>query len=128
MGRRRCRILIVEDNLDAAESLRDLLELCDCTVEAVYTGPTGLEAARQFRPEVVLCDLGLPGMDGYQVAAALRRDPEMAGARLIAISGYGQEEDQRRAHEAGFELHLIKPVDFAELQRVLGITPRRPHS
>jgi PAS domain S-box-containing protein len=120
------RILIVEDNLDAAESLRDLLELCDCTVEAVYTGPTGLEAARQFRPEVVLCDLGLPGMDGYQVAAALRRDPDMAGARLIAISGYGQEEDQRRAREAGFELHLIKPVDFAELRRVLGITPRRP--
>jgi signal transduction histidine kinase/ActR/RegA family two-component response regulator len=118
------RILIVEDNRDTAETLRDLLELSGCTVAVAYSGAEGVEAARQLRPEVVLCDLGLPGMDGYQVAAALRQDPDLAGARLIAISGYGQEEDQLRAREAGFDLHLTKPVEFAELRRLLEVAPK----
>jgi len=76
-------------------------------------------AARRFRPEVVLCDIGLPGCDGYEVARALRQDPATASARLIAISGYGQEEDERRSHEAGFERHLTKPVHPADLQHLL---------
>jgi CheY-like chemotaxis protein len=79
----------------------------------------GPAAARQLRPEVVLCDLGLPGMDGLQVAAALRADPATAGARLIAVSGYGQEDDVRRSLEAGFELHLTKPVDPTAWPRLL---------
>jgi signal transduction histidine kinase len=119
------RILVVEDNRDAAETLRDLLELSGCSVEVAYSGQTGVAAARRFQPEVVLCDLGLPGMDGYQVAAALRQDPILTNTRLIAISGYGQEEDQRRSREAGFDLHLTKPVDPTELWRLLELSPGR---
>jgi PAS domain S-box-containing protein len=119
------RVLIVEDNRAAADTLRELLKLSGCTVEVAYSGPAALTAAREFHPEVVLCDLGLPGMDGFQVAKALRQDPATASARLIAVTGYGQEEDRRRAREAGFELHLTKPIRFAELQRLLEITPER---
>jgi PAS domain S-box-containing protein len=115
----RRRVLVVEDNHDAAETLRELLELAGHCVKVAEDGSVGLEMAREFLPEVVLCDLGLPGMDGYAVAAELRRDPVTAAARLIAISGYGQEEDRRRSREAGFELHLTKPVDPVELERLL---------
>jgi CheY-like chemotaxis protein len=113
------RVLIVEDNRDAAESLRDLLELSGRTVRVAYSGHSGVEVAREFLPEVVLCDLGLPEMNGYEVASALRADPTTAPARLIALSGYGREEDQLRCRQAGFDLHLTKPVDFAELERLL---------
>ena len=121
------RVLIVEDNRDAADSLRELLESSGCTVAVAYSGPEGVTLAPRFRPEVVLCDLGLPGLDGYGVAAALRQDPATARAGLIAVSGYGQEEDQRRAREAGFDRHLIKPISFAELQRLLEVPPQRLH-
>jgi signal transduction histidine kinase/ActR/RegA family two-component response regulator len=117
------RILVVEDIRDAAESLRDLLELWGHVVEVAETGSTALAAARQFRPDVVLCDIGLPGMDGYAVAVALRQDPATASVRLLALSGYGQEEDQRRSRHAGFDCHLTKPVDFAKLEGLLGATP-----
>jgi PAS domain S-box-containing protein len=120
------RLLIIEDSRDAADTLRDLLEGFGCTVEVAYSGPDGVDAARRFRPEVVLCDLGLPGMNGFEVAATLRRERETANARLIALSGYGQEEDQRRSREAGFDLHLVKPVDFYELQRLLEVSSRPP--
>jgi PAS domain S-box-containing protein len=113
------RILIIEDNVDAAETLRDLLQLLGHQAAVTHTGPTGVEMARQLRPDIVLCDLGLPGMDGYAVAAALRRDRAAAAARLIAVSGYGQEEDIRRCVEAGFDAHLTKPVEFGTLQRIL---------
>jgi PAS domain S-box-containing protein len=114
------RILIVEDNQDAADSLGMMLELAGYTVEIAYTGLEGLEAAGRFHPEVALCDIGLPGgMDGYDLARALRRDPGTAGIHLIAISGYGQEEDQRQARAAGFDRHLTKPVDPALLLRTL---------
>jgi CheY-like chemotaxis protein len=113
------RVLVVEDNLDVAESLRDLLELFGCAVEVAYSGPAGVETARRFRPHVVLCDIGLPGMDGYQVAVLLRQDAETAPARLLAISGYGQEEDLLRSRAAGFDEHLTKPVDIAVLERVV---------
>jgi CheY-like chemotaxis protein len=83
-------------------------------------GRAGLERARRFRPDVVLCDIGLPGgLDGYAVARELRADPAFAGLRLIALTGYGQAEDQRQAHEAGFDLHLTKPVDPAKLLQLL---------
>jgi signal transduction histidine kinase len=113
------RILVVEDNRDAAETLRDLLELAGYTVSVAYSGPEAVAVARQFLPKVVLCDLGIPGMDGYQVAEALRQDPATAAARLIAVSGYGEEEDRRRSREAGFDRHLTKPVVFGELQSLL---------
>jgi CheY-like chemotaxis protein len=117
------RILIIEDNPDAAETLRDLLKLSGYEVAVALSGPAGIETARQFRPTVVLCDLGLPEMDGYAVATALRRDPVTASARLIALSGYAQEEDRRRAMAAGFDAHLGKPLDPAELQRWLACVP-----
>jgi CheY-like chemotaxis protein len=113
------RILIVEDNRDAAETLRVLLELSRHQVVVAYAGAAALEAARLFRPEVVLCDLGLPGMDGLAVARALHQDPAGAMARLIAMTGYGSEADQARSREAGFEQHLTKPVNPEELQRIL---------
>jgi CheY-like chemotaxis protein len=120
------RVLVIEDNQDAAETLRDLLELAGSTVETAYSGTAGIEVARRFRPEVVLCDIGLPGLDGYQVAAALRRDPATAGARLIAVTGYGAEEDRQRSRAAGFECHLVKPLDPHEVQRLLGTGSQQP--
>jgi CheY-like chemotaxis protein len=120
---RSCRILVVEDNPLAAETLRDLLELSGHTVDVAFSGPAGVEAARRVQPEVVLCDIGLPGMDGYAVAKAVRRDPATADARLIALSGYGQEEDRRRSAESGFEQHLVKPVNYADLERLLAAVP-----
>ena len=123
---RPLRILVVEDNRDAADSLRMLLELAGYSVEVAYTGRDGLEIARRFHPQVALCDIGLPGgMDGYDLARALREAEETAESHLIAISGYGQEEDQRQAREAGFDRHLTKPVEPAALMRLLEALPAR---
>jgi signal transduction histidine kinase len=120
------RVLIIDDNRDAVETMQILLELGGHVVDTAYTGREGIEAARQFPPEVVLCDIGLPdGMDGYDVARRLRKDPELLGTYLVAVSGYGQPDDQRRAKEAGFDLHMIKPVESNELQRVLAELPSR---
>jgi signal transduction histidine kinase len=117
---RPLRILIVEDNPDTATTMRLLLELMGYEVAVAATGPAGLEATLRTHPDVVLCDIGLPGgMDGYAVARSVRSHPETARTRLIAVTGYGRDEDRRRAREAGFDLHLTKPVDPAELQRRL---------
>lgn len=113
------KILVVEDNPDAAATMRDFLELSGHEVELASSGTDGVAAARHFHPEIVLCDLGLPGMDGYEVAKALKLDPGTSSARLIAVTGYGRDEDRRRSKEAGFELHLTKPVDPVELRRLL---------
>jgi signal transduction histidine kinase/methanogenic corrinoid protein MtbC1 len=118
------RILVIEDNRDAARTWQRLLRRWGHEVEVADSGPAGLEMARAWRPEVVLCDLRLPGMDGFAVAHALRADPTTATATLIAISGYGQDEDRQRCLEAGFDRLLTKPVHPDELQRTLGeLTP-----
>lgn len=114
------RILVVEDNADAAESLRRLLELCGYDVTVAATGHEGLQAARRISPHVVLLDIGLPDTDGFAVAAALRQDPHTSAARLIAVTGYGQEHERRRAAQAGIHLHLLKPVNPQTLLRELG--------
>jgi PAS domain S-box-containing protein len=115
------RVLLIEDNRDAAESLRLLLTLSGHEVAVAYTGQAGLERARKFRPDLVLCDIGLPGgLDGYAVVRALRADPELFGVTAVALSGYGQEEDLRKARQAGFDHHLTKPAAPEELQRLLG--------
>jgi two-component system CheB/CheR fusion protein len=113
------RILIVEDNRDAARTLGLLMRRYGHEVTLAHSGTSAVEAAKQWGPDVVLCDLGLPEMDGFEVASVLRQDPVLATKRLIAISGYGDDEDIRRSQAAGYDLHLIKPVDPAELQRLL---------
>jgi two-component system CheB/CheR fusion protein len=119
---RRC--LIIEDNEDAAESMGLLLQLEGHEVAIARDGAGGIAMARLLRPEIVLCDIGLPnGLDGYGVARAFREDPEIKTACLIALTGYGQEEDQRRAHEAGFDFHMTKPADLEVLRRLITECP-----
>jgi CheY-like chemotaxis protein len=119
---RRLRVLVVEDNRDAADSLRDLLDAHGHDVEVAYSGPDGVAAAERHRPEVIICDIGLPGMDGYAVANEVRCNPATARARLIALTGYGRDDDRRRAREAGFDDHLTKPADPARLVSLLSKT------
>jgi PAS domain S-box-containing protein len=114
------RVLVVEDSADARQSLRLLLELAGHEVEACADGPSGLARLRAFKPDVALIDLGLPGMDGYAVAREARGRPETRAIRLVAVTGYGQAEDRRRALAAGFDLHVTKPVDASMLDEVLG--------
>jgi len=120
---RRC--LVIEDHEDAAESMALLLRLAGHEAEVALDAGAGLEKARQFLPEVVLCDIGLPGaMDGYGLARAFRADPGLPPAFLIALTGYGQEEDRRRALEAGFDAHLTKPADLDTLLGLLASLAR----
>ncbi len=113
------RILIVDDNEDAADSLGMVLGLDGHEVIAAYSGDQALELAQSFKPEVVLLDIGLPGIDGYEVARRLRAAAGSAALRLVAVTGYGQDADKARAAEAGFAHHLVKPLEFAALQRIL---------
>jgi len=116
---RSLRILAVDDNLDLLKSMARLLRFFGHEVRTAADGPSALAEARELQPEVILLDIGLPGMDGYQVAEEIKRDPSLRSSRLIAISGYGQAEDRRRTSQAGFDLHLVKPVDFSELIQTL---------
>ncbi|MGI5861134.1 MAG: PAS domain S-box protein [Myxococcales bacterium] len=118
-GRPRRRVLIVEDNRDAARTLGDALELLGHEVAVAYDGQEGVRKARGLRPEVVLCDIGLPGLDGYGVARAVREDGELAGVFLVALTGYARPEDLRHAAEAGFQRHLAKPPDIDAISRIL---------
>lgn len=113
------RLLVVDDNRDSAESMALLLEMQGYEVQIAFTGQGALELACTFSPEVVLLDIGLPGMDGYEVARELRAGQEDRPLLLVALTGYGQDEDRRLSREAGFDHHLVKPVDFQELARVL---------
>ena len=118
-ARRSLRVLVVDDNVDAAESLATLLRLEGHRVRTAYDGPAALRAAREECPEVVLLDIGLPGMDGYQVARSLRQEPGRENVMLVALTGYGQQEDRRRAQEVGFDKHLVKPVTLEVLRAIL---------
>lgn len=114
------RILIVEDNADAAKSLQMLLKFMGHEVETAGDGSAGLAAAKLFHPNVVISDLGLPGaLDGYALARAIRADAESASLHLIAMSGYGADEDRKRTKDAGFDQHLVKPVDITRLKDAL---------
>ncbi|MCO5165108.1 MAG: GAF domain-containing protein [Planctomycetes bacterium] len=113
------RVLVIEDHADAAEMLQALLEHEGHEVAVAASGPEGLEVAERFQPEVVLCDLGLPGLDGFEVAVRLR-EARGPGLPLVALSGYAQEDDRARARAAGFDVHLTKPVSAADLARALG--------
>jgi CheY-like chemotaxis protein len=113
------RILVVDDNVDGAETIAMLLILFGHMVKTVHNGPDVLEAARTFQPSVIFLDIGLPGMSGYEVAQQLGSDSNMNGLVLVALTGWGSEEDQRRAQSVGFEYHLTKPVGMEKLQSLL---------
>ena len=116
------RMVVVDDNLDAAHSLAELLGMSGHQVKVAYDGRSALDVVRAHAPDVVLLDIGLPGMDGYAVARELRAEH---GDRLtlIALTGYGQEEDRRRTSEAGFDHHFVKPLDLHLLMRVVAALP-----
>jgi CheY-like chemotaxis protein len=117
MGGRARRIVIVEDNDDVRTVLQEVLELMGHRVASAGDGESGYATIREFRPEVALIDLGLPVLNGYELAARVRADDQHT--RLIALTGYGQPEDRRRSRDAGFDEHLVKPVDEAAILRVL---------
>ena len=122
--RRRTRVVIVEDNQETADSLQLLLGLLGYEVRVAYTGPEGVRLAQDWPPDIVLCDIGLPGLDGYGVATALSQHPATAQARLIAVTAYGSDEARRRCREAGFGWHFVKPVDPRVLLDLLADLPR----
>jgi two-component system CheB/CheR fusion protein len=117
------RVLVIEDNVDAADSLREALMLAEHEVVVAYRGPDGLKMAREFKPDVVLCDIGLPEMDGYQVARAIRADDQLRNVQLIALTGYALPQDLAKAKEAGFDQHLAKPPSLEKLEEVLELRP-----
>jgi len=121
----RRRVLVVDDNVDAAESLAVVLRLAGQEVRVVHDGAAALEAAHADRPDVIFLDIGMPGMDGYEVARRLRDDPVLRGAVLVALTGWGQPEDRRRSREAGFDHHIVKPVDPDVMQTLLATAPGR---
>ncbi len=121
------RILVVEDNADAAEMLAIILRMEGHHVKAVHDGSAAWRLALEWNPEVVLLDIGLPGMDGYEVARRFKHEPGLSGMTLVALTGYGQEEDRQRARKAGFDYHLVKPVDMDAVQRMLEEIPPASH-
>jgi CheY-like chemotaxis protein len=110
--------MVVDDNLDSAETMAELVKLSGHDVRTAHDGPSALECARAFRPQVILLDVGLPGMDGYELARRLRADG-LAGELMVSVTGYGEDEDRRQAEEAGFDHHLIKPVSPDVLLRLV---------
>jgi PAS domain S-box-containing protein len=116
---RGLKVLVVDDNVDAAETLSMVLEMGGCEIRVVHDGPSVLAAAMAFEPDVILLDIGLPGMNGYEVAEQLRREPRFRMTLLVAITGWGTEQDRRRSEAAGFDHHLTKPVDLAALEPLL---------
>ncbi len=120
-----CRVLIIEDNLDTAETLAILLRRWGHETAVAGDGDEGVARARQFRPDLVICDLGLPGMSGHEVARRLKHDPATAACHLVAASGYGRDADRQESAAAGFEEHLTKPIDLDLLRRLLRKAARR---
>ena len=118
------RVLVVDDNLDAAEGLAMLLALKGHQVSTAYDGPGALQRARELQPDVVLLDIGLPRLDGFEVARRLREEHPERPMLLVALTGYGQERDRVRAREAGFDHHLLKPVRLEMLEQLLAVAAR----
>jgi CheY-like chemotaxis protein len=112
------RVLVVDDNTDAAAMLDLLLRSLGHETRIAHEGGEALRAAEEFRPDIVLLDIGMPGLDGYEVARRLRRQSS-GPLRIVAVTGWGQDADRQRSAEAGFDLHLVKPVDASELAQAL---------
>jgi CheY-like chemotaxis protein len=116
----------VDDNVDSAQSLAMLLEVSGHLAWMAHDGAAALDAAREYRPQVVFLDIGLPKIDGYEVAKRLRDDPAIRDIVIVAMTGYGQAADRERARAVGFDHHLVKPVDYANVERVLKGIPQTP--
>jgi two-component system CheB/CheR fusion protein len=110
---------VIEDNVDGAQSLADVLELHGHRVRVARDGRSGIALARELQPDVILCDIGLPDVDGYEIARTLRRDGAIRGTRLVALTGYAQPDDRQRSRDAGFDAHLAKPVELDALMTAL---------
>jgi len=115
----RGQVLIVDDDVDAAESMAELLGMDGHSTEVAPSAGEALEAARRILPDLVLMDIGLPGMSGYEVAALIRREPLLNPTLLVAVTGWGRETDKHAALDAGFDLHLLKPVKLKLLRELL---------
>jgi CheY-like chemotaxis protein len=117
------RVLLIDDNPDAVDAIRELLELDGHITQVATDGATGLRRAREFKPDVVICDIGLPGMTGYEVAKAIRHDETVKNTYLVALTGYGRPIDQERAMVAGFNCHMTKPARVDDLAKVIRNAP-----
>jgi CheY-like chemotaxis protein len=113
------RVLIIDDNVDAAQLLADVLAAGGYHTLAAHDGPSALQAAGAFRPQIAVVDLGLPIMDGFELARLMLANPVLMQTKLVALTGYGQAEDRARTAAAGFEAHLVKPVDIEQLRSVI---------
>lgn len=113
------RILVVDDNQDTAQSMGELLEILGHQTKVAYDGPKAVELAIAFKPDLVLLDIGLPVVDGYEVARRMRQEESLRDATLIALTGYGRDEDREKAREAGFDKHFTKPIELDALQKLL---------
>ena len=119
-----CRVLVVDDNVDAAQSLADLLLVSGHEVQMAHEGLSAVEAALAWCPDVVLLDIGLPGINGFEVATRIRNEPKLKTIVLVALTGYGQATDRQRSQDAGFDYHLVKPADFDDVEKILaGVAP-----
>jgi len=121
-GRRateRFRVLVVDDNVDTAESFGMLVNAAGYDVRTVHDGPTAVQVAREYKPNAVLLDIGLPGFDGYEVAKQLRQITELQDVLIIAVTGYGRETDRERSEAEGFDYHMVKPPDYGKLREIL---------
>jgi CheY-like chemotaxis protein len=124
VSKRSLRILVIDDNKDAANALTRLLRLIGHEVKAVYESQQALAVCIEMNPELVLLDLGMPGVSGYDVCRSIRGRPEFSDIRVVAITGFAQEESRRSSDEAGFDEHFVKPVRLEELERMLdGLAP-----
>jgi CheY-like chemotaxis protein len=112
------RVLVVDDNKDAADALHMLIEGHGHTARVAYSGVDAVSMAQEFSPDIVLCDLGLPGMDGYEVARQLRAQPAHEASILVAVTGWGSDGDKRKSSNAGFNHHLVKPINFDEVEAI----------
>jgi CheY-like chemotaxis protein len=118
-GQRLKRVLVVDDNRDAAQMLCEIIRVYGCIARAAYDGPDALEAAQSFIPDLALVDIGLPRMDGYELARRIRRLPGLGEIKLVAITGYSEPAERQRSERAGFDRHLVKPVDLKELRGLI---------
>ena len=120
----RRRILVVDDNVDSAESMAMMLELSGHDVAMAHDGAEAIELAKEFQPDVAFLDLGMPKLNGYEAARSIREQPWGRQILLVALTGWGQEDDKRRTREAGFDAHIVKPIDFADLEKLLATDGR----